>query len=151
MSAELPLTEWEVARTDAGAAADPAELAAGLGWSPLRAPGTVGAALPAAAVPAGASLDAFDWWARCRPGVDGGDGEWLLRFGGLATLADVWLDGRHLLSHDNMFVPAEVELSGADLTPDSELVVRFRSLADGVRRPRPRWKTRLVPDQSLRW
>ncbi|MEO8946549.1 MAG: glycoside hydrolase family 2 protein, partial [Gemmatimonadaceae bacterium] len=73
-------------------------------------------------------------------------------FAGLATLAEVWLNGTHILSSDNMFVAHSVDAGGA-LAHDNELIVRFASLTSAlaVRRPRPRWRTRLVSHQNLRW
>ncbi len=35
----------------------------------------------------------------------------VLRFDGLDTICTIWLDGEQLASHDNMFVPLEVDLS----------------------------------------
>jgi len=70
---------------------------------------------------------------------------------GLATVADVWFGGVHVLHSENMFVPHRVDV-GAVAAGD-ELVVRFAALApllDG-RRPRPRWKTQMANHQSLRW
>ena len=45
-------------------------------------------------------LDGSDWWFRCRfPGKPGRSSE----FGGVATVADVWLNGDHLCHNENMF------------------------------------------------
>src|SRR5262249_32583844 len=54
------------------------------------------------------------------------------------------------LTSDNMFLEHEVPVS---LAGDNELVICFRSLdkALAARRPRPRWKTKLVAHQQLRW
>ncbi len=51
-----------------------------------------------------------------------------------------------------MFVSNTVDV-GSALTRDNELVVCFASLARALaeRRPRPRWRTRLVNNQNLRW
>src|SRR6185503_20017662 len=76
----------------------------------------------------------------------------ILRFDGLATLAEVWLNDHLVLDSDNMFVAHELDVS-ADLRDSNTLVVRFRSLAAALaaRRPRPRWRTKLVEHQQLRW
>lgn len=70
---------------------------------------------------------------------------------GLATLADVWLDGELLLTSDNMFLSHErvVDAAGAR----HELVIRCKALdtALAARRPRPRWKTPMMENQQLRW
>ena len=51
-------------------------------------------------------LDGQDWWFRCRFAGPAGrrrpDG-WVLELDGLATLADVWLNGDHLLHSESMF------------------------------------------------
>jgi beta-mannosidase len=96
-------------------------------------------------------LDGSDWWYRCNFSDPGG-GPWLLRFGGLATVADVWLNGDHVLRSDDMFVSHEVVIE--QLRADgNELCIRFASLHEllRTRRPRPRWKSRLVRHQNLRW
>jgi beta-mannosidase len=76
----------------------------------------------------------------------------VLHFEGLATLAQVWLNGALILESRNMFEQHRVDVE-ALLAPENELVICFRSLqaALAARRPRPRWKTRLVRQQQLRW
>jgi beta-mannosidase len=116
----------------------------------------------AAARGAGASLDAparrydaEDWWFRARlPAVEGeaapGD-EFALVFEGIATVADVWLDGEHLLKSENMFVQHERRLDGP--RAGAELVIRCRALDVllGGKRPRPRWRAPMIENQQLRW
>jgi beta-mannosidase len=99
------------------------------------------------------SLDSKDWWYRCRFSAPGDRGvEQYLRFEGLATLADVWLNGQLVLSTRNMFVPYSCRID-ENLRPENELMIRFKSLDAelSVRRPRPKWKTALVSQQNLRW
>src|SRR5262245_26222946 len=74
-------------------------------WIPARVPGTAAAALQASEDWDGISsleLDDHDVWYRVR--FAGGKHE-VLRFEGLATIADVWLNGTHLFRSDNMFLP----------------------------------------------
>lgn len=142
---------WECAAVPAGSVAHPGELAgAVLGWLPAQVPGTAAGALRAAGRHfIEEDLEQDDWWFRCR--FRGSSGRWMLELGGIATLADVWLNGDHLLHSENMFrshhVPIEL-LSG-----DNDVVVRCAALAPVLagRRPRPRWKTYLVEQQNLRW
>jgi beta-mannosidase len=121
-------------------------------------------------------LDGRDWWFRCRfaspdaapaPAADAGPtaappdatrgggadeiGRWELRLDGLATIADVWLNDDHLLHSENMFLAHRLEVER--LRSDNELVIRFAALDPVLaqRHPRPRWKSRLVRSQSLRW
>jgi beta-mannosidase len=76
----------------------------------------------------------------------------VLVFDGLATLAEVWLNDVLVLASDDMFVRHEVDVSHA-LRYTNTLVLRFRSLNTALaqRRPRPRWRTKLVEHQQLRW
>jgi beta-mannosidase len=144
-------SEWECVGLPAGSAADPGGLD-GLSppWFPARAPGTAAGALRAAGRPVHEEeLDALDWWFRCR--FTAPAGQWLLELGGVATVADVWLDGGHLGHHENMYrvwrLPVTLDAG------DHELVVRCAALPPVLapRRPRPRWKTYLVDHQNLRW
>ena len=88
-----------------------------------------------------------------RPAAGAGeDGQIHLRFDGLATLAEVWFNGELVLESSNMFCAHEVDVT--DLVGDqNEVVIAFRSLEAALaeKRPRPRWKTKLVGNQQLRW
>src|SRR5258708_23345565 len=154
----LPVSEgWQVASAPAGAIAHPSGLeglaAASLEWCPATVPATAASALRAAGkwqIDDRRDFDATDWWWRGRLPTEpapGGAARWL-RLGGLATLAEVWVDGRSVLSSRNMFVEHELPLASG-----AEIVVCCRSIAAALkaRRPRPRWRTRLVEAQQLRW
>ena len=71
---------------------------------------------------------------------------------GSPPLADVWLNGEHVLSSENMHVGHELSACAASCG-ENELVIGVRALArrSEQRQPRPRWRTRLVETQSLRW
>ena len=123
---------------------------------PGTAPGTVVSALEAAGSSALAhrSPDDFEVWYRCRfdaPAPDAPD-EARLVFEGLATIADVWLNGAHVLRSENAFLRQDVEVSRL-LRGENVLALRFSSLNRFLmpRRPRPRWRTRLVDHPQLRW
>jgi beta-mannosidase len=152
------VTAWQVAATPPGAVEDPAALErSGVSFITAAAPTTAAAAVRAA----GWSLDgparrfdAEDWWFRTKlppigPAVTAED-EIALVFEGLATVADVWLDGEPLLSSANMFVRHERLLRAE---PDGELVVRCRALDPllAAKRPRPRWRAPMIENQQLRW
>lgn len=142
---------WECGCTPPGAVEGPAGLGAVERWWPARVPGTAAGALADAGSPDAdyRDYDADDWW--FRTSVVTGPGRWELEANGLATVGEVWIDGRRLLRGDNMFRrwSAEVDL---DAGPH-ELVVRCQALEPllALRRPRPRWKTYLVAHQNLRW
>jgi beta-mannosidase len=156
---------WQLASLRPGEAADPSELAkVHPTWRACDGPQPVAAALQAsqrADAAAVRDLDADDWWYRCRfssvsgfseSGASSAGQPARLRFGGLASIADAWLNGRHILRSDNMFVAHTVDVSSI-LRDDNELILRFHALAPllEIKRPRPRWRTSLVSDQGLRW
>ncbi|MGA2837929.1 MAG: glycosyl hydrolase [Acidimicrobiales bacterium] len=153
--------EWSCASTPAGACSGPADLdGPDLHWMPATVPGTVAGALRNAgeAEPSAEWLDGRDWWFRCRfagparvtPGPDSPEA-WVLSCEGLATLADLWLNGRHLLGSESMFSRHRVAVGPP--AADNELCIRFAALTPVLerRRPRPRWKTSGIGSQNLRW
>jgi beta-mannosidase len=153
-----PLLDWSLARTQPGEIARPSQLEHAVSdWTSAPVPGTVAQALQAAGlwnIDREEDFDASDWWYRCRFDVppDRVGAGWSLRFEGLATLAEVWLNDEPILTADNMFQCYRVD-PGRHLRASNELMIGFRSLtaALSARRPRPRWKTRLVSHQQLRW
>jgi len=97
-------------------------------------------------------LDDFDWWYahefdKPQTGI-----KHFIHFEGLASIADIWLNGEFLLHTENMFRTYRVDVT-EKLQPKNELVICFRSLKQALETPRkrPRWKTRLVEHQNLRW
>ena len=152
---------WELTELKVGSGALPASPAElderTCDWSSALVPGTVASALRAQGAWDWTStrhFDGSDHWYRtrfasapCAPG----ESLWL-ELDGLATLADVWLNGTHVLRSDNMFCGHELDVSHL-VRADNELQMRFSSLdvASLVKRPRPRFKTRLIERQQLRW
>src|SRR5689334_12398129 len=99
---------WECARTAQGTVTSPSELTDDLMWLPTGVPGTFAAALLDAGNWDGNSpleLDQSDIWYRTR---FRGGAEETLCFEGLATIADVWLNGEHVLRSENMFLPRQL-------------------------------------------
>ncbi len=147
---------WSCTSAAPGAHADPGGLDAGLAWLPATVPGTVASALRSvgAVDPPVERLDGQDWWYRCRfagPVAPGAHDAWVLELDGLATLADIWLNGRHLLRSESMFAAWRVAVG--ELGEENELCLRFAALTPVLaeRRPRPRWKVNGVTSQNLRW
>lgn len=143
---------WQVCATEPGAAADPAglerlavdwvESTGGTAAETMRAAGLWSLDGPAR------RFDAEDWWYRAElPSLDGD--ELVLCFDGLATVADAWVDGEHLLSSESMFLAHERPLPRGSRV----LHLRFRALDPllATKRPRPRWRAPLVEHQQLRW
>jgi beta-mannosidase len=151
--------DWSLLRASPGSAKAPPDLDnSAEGWTPAIVPGTVASAQRARGVlpelDRVEDYDASDWWYRCHfkaPTLAPDEEAWL-GFEGLATLAEVWLNGSRVATSDNMFRELEVPV-GSGLRPDNVLHIRFRSLRAELaqRRPRPRWRTGLVEHQQLRW
>jgi beta-mannosidase len=153
-----PLSQgWEAAATPPGACPDPTAHDS-LRWWPASVPGTAAAALRAAgAWQAGDShdFDNEDWWFRtsfgCEPVANGE--EVVLCLDGIATVAEVYLNGERVLDSDSMFLAHTVDV-GSVIRDENELAIRCRALApllEPRRRPRARWRTRLVADGNLRF
>jgi beta-mannosidase len=150
------MPDWELCSTQPGAAQTPEELAGlDVEWLAATVPGTAASALRAAGqwtVDDDRDFDAADWWWRSTFVVEASEHTWLLELGGVATIADVWFDGRHVLHSETMFEAHTIDLG--DLAPGShDVSIRCAALAPllATKRPRPRWKTRLVRHQNLRW
>ncbi len=146
---------WTVTAMAPGRARCPSDLdALDLDWLACDGPMTAAAALRDAGqwhVEDPRNFDADDWWYRCRFTVSDRDAPLRLRFQGLATIADVWLNGTPILHSTSMFVAHTVDvdrLAGLE----HELQFRFHALEPllSVRRPRPKWRTALVAHQQLR-
>lgn len=142
--------DWTFLETFANAAAHPGELSETGHWLPATVPGTVASALGAAGRWDDSSpppLHQHDYWYRLH---FAGSGRRLLRFNGLATIAEVWLNGQHILTTRHMFAAhqVEVELAG----DDNALHICFRALYPWLRTQRGpvRWKPRMIQPPSLR-
>ena len=93
---------WEIASVPPGAVEDPATADATGAWRPVERVGPV-AAVDDRLDPG--TLHRFDHWYRCRfAAPDRASKRSLLCFDGLATIADVWLNGQPLLHGDSMFL-----------------------------------------------
>src|SRR3954469_3737747 len=113
-------------------------------WIDAVVPGTVGDVL------GGDDLDEHDWVFRAIFEADEAGAAWL-HVGGIATHADVALNGEHVLATHSMFLAHDVPVElreGAN-----ELTITCHALAPLLaqqRKPRARWRTRLA-DNALRW
>ncbi len=152
MSSSAPdtLTGWEWARTDPGAALAPSSLPRDLAWHPAAVPGTVAGAMRAAGLWDGVAalpLDDHDFWFRA---AFAGSGRDTLRLEGLATIAEVWVNGERLLVSENMFLAHRLELSTLSR---NDLHICFRSLSRwlAAKRGRARWRPRMIQPPTLRF
>jgi beta-mannosidase len=138
----IPLVaDWELAI--ASTPHDP-ESIGGLRFAPASVPGARGS-------------DASEYWFRCRFDCEdvAPDERVSLEFGGIATLSEVWLNGRPILESNSMFTRHRVNVTPLVLHRN-ELLIVCRSLAAELRKkriqqPRSRWRTRVVAEQQLRW
>ncbi len=157
-TAPVSLGAWECCAQTPGIITRPDQFAtANSDWLPAAVPGTVANTLRAAGrwdMQRPTDIDSQDWWYRStfKVAAEALGQQHTLCFDGLATLADIWLNGEHVLSTDNMFRGYQFDVT-ALLRVSNELAIRFRSLAADLKqkRPRPRWKTNLVEHQQLRW
>jgi beta-mannosidase len=148
----LHSVDWQVFAATAGSVQRPDQLPDDGDWLPAPVPGTAAAAARLAGrTCSAAELDGKDWWWRTTVDTRHDTEELLLVVNGLATVADVWVAGEHVLHSENMFRSYTVRLH--DLPAESDLIIRCAALSPlvGRRRPRPRWKAPLVDDQSWRW
>lgn len=154
-------TGWQCCAQSPDSVTDPAQLDdVSADWLPAEIPGTVASALRAHgrwSFDRPVDIDASDWWFRTSFSAGSRfltlDSRLaFLCFDGLATLAEVWLNGESILTTDNMFRGDRVDVSDK-LQSENELVIVFRSILHNLKRkrPRPRWKTNLVQHQQLRW
>jgi beta-mannosidase len=142
--------DWELAASAPGAHPTPAGIGE-LGWIGMSAPVTAAGALSQAGLWRHGDerdFDAEDWWFRTRFSAPAAaeDEQVVLCFDGIATVADVFLNGTQVLHSESMFATSEVDV-GAALTGENELAICCRALTpllETPRRPRARWRTRLA-------
>lgn len=141
--------DWRMCATEAGACATPQHFSDDLTWMPARVPSTVAQTLTDAGLwrfESPTPLDERDYWWRGRFEARGPR---VLRFDGLATIAEVFIDGVRVLNSDNMFHAHEVDFEACGA---HEIAICFRALAPVLERKsrRARWRTRLAQPQGLR-
>lgn len=147
---------WLLAETAPDACLKPSELAnKNLEWLPACVPGTVAQSLSNSgkwSLNDHFDFDAQDYWYKTKFSLIGTASPMWLQLDGLATLCEVWLNGQRILESDNMFLSHQIAISEI-VQAENTLYLCFRSLTKALsqRRPRPRWKTKLVEKQQLRW
>ena len=146
-----PLAEgWVMELTAPGAFASPSDIRAVEDFIPAFVPGTVAQALEAAVrfdranpIP----LDDRDAWYVLR--LDEEPGDAVLRFEGLATVAEVWLNGDRIIQSQSMYLSHDVtvHLQGGD-----RLAICFRALGPllGKKGPRARWRPQMITPAGVR-
>ncbi len=91
-------------------------------------------------------LDEREVWYRCDFEASGAH---CIAFGGLATIADIFLDGKQIATSRSMFVPVTCDVH---LTGRHRLELRFRALTPFLesKAPRARWRPRMIQPAGLR-
>lgn len=151
---ELPEHQWQMLICAAGRYLQPS--GPGDAWAaalPVSLPCTAASALQQAQQFSYGEhdFDDCDIWFRCQLNLPPQAGR--LEFDGLAGLAEVFWNDRLLFRSENMFISHSIDLVSHAITGEGQLCLRFIALNSvlGQRRARPRWKTRLVSQQQLRW
>ncbi|MDE2428752.1 MAG: glycoside hydrolase family 2 protein, partial [Burkholderiales bacterium] len=151
----LPLeADWVLTQLEPGQIDLPSQLATiPVSWLPAQVPGTIASAQRTAGQFAYGQqqFDDVDIWYCCQLQIP--PDATSLHFEGLATLAHVFWNDTLILRSDNMFVQHRVDLLASGIRGTGQLSLRFLAINPHLsqRRPRPRWKTRLVEQQALRW
>lgn len=142
---------WVLKSTAADACRLPSDVSAHSAAIPAPVPGTVAGALERAGlfhrdrpVPLN---DRDHWYLLTLDASSTGKG--LLRFEGLATVAEVYLDDVLVLSSDSMFECHDLEV---DLKGGEQLAICFRALEPRLEKagPRARWRPKMMRHQGLR-
>ena len=146
---------WWLAASPPNAYASPQQIDGNCEWQSAKVPGTVARAkldLGIWQLGDNCDFDRDDWWFKTSFDIPQTQSDCQLCFDGLATLAEVWLNGHLILTSQNMFLTHQVEIKNL-LKAENHLFICFRALGAKLaeRLPRPRWKTRLVAEQQLRW
>lgn len=140
---------WQMLETAPGAALTPEAADAVDDWIAAPVPGTAAQALVASGrfdPTHPRPLHERDFWYRT---TFSGTGAELWRFAGLATFCEVWLNGRHIASHDTMHRGLACQL---DAEGPARLHLHFKALNPVLARfkGRARWRQRMIAPANLR-
>ena len=142
---------WTLLLTESGRYSHPSEIDGHAARLSAPVPGTVAQALtaeglfdPAAPQP----LHGKDaWYFRSLAGEVPGPA--VLRFEGLATIAEVFVNGSHAFTSESMFEAHDLPV---EITGNDGLAICFRALQPHLdkRGPRARWRPQMIDHQGLR-
>jgi beta-mannosidase len=141
---------WSWLATVADAVATPAELPRDGDWQDAAVPGTVAGTLRALGRLTDATAEAIgreDHWYRtqCDRPLRG-----TLRFEGLASWTEIWIDGTLAAESHSMFQPLALAVA---ISAGVEIVLCFRALAPRLAAAprRSRWRPAMIQPNGLRW
>ncbi len=92
-----------------------------------------------------------DWVYKCVFTAPESNGRTFLRFGGLDTLVDVYLNEEHAAYHNDMYVPLRIDVTGL-LKKENSLILHFHSPHDFIRKNKlpPEWVGNVKPNRVIR-
>jgi beta-mannosidase len=142
---------WQLVVSDAGQFSHPDDIPAAQRRIPGIVPGTVAQALEAAGRfdrTAPVPLDNRDFWYLLDLAGDA-PGPARLAFEGLATIAEVYLNGERILDSRSQFVSHDVP---ATLAGGDRLAIVFRALAPHLKAsgPRAKWRPQMITPPGMR-
>jgi beta-mannosidase len=142
---------WTLLVTEAGRHSEPAQIHRPAARIPATVPGTVAGALFDAGLFDRHNPHPLDdkdaWYFRSLEGEAPGPA--ILRFEGLATIAEIYVNGTLQATSDSMFESLDVPI---DLSGHDDLAICFRALKPHLdkRGPRARWRPQMFDHQGLR-
>ncbi len=142
---------WTLLVTETGRHADPSQVHRPAARIPATVPGTVAGALTDAGLfdPQNPHPlhDKDAWYFRSLEGEVPGPA--VLRFEGLATIAEIYVNGTLRATSDSMFESLDIPV---ELTGHDDLTICFRALQPHLdkRGPRARWRPQMFDHQGLR-
>ncbi|QCK88525.1 glycoside hydrolase family 2 protein [Phreatobacter aquaticus] len=134
---------WMAALGPPGIVPSPAA-AAGLDWRAAPVPGTAAEVFPEAVD----LLETSDIWYRCAVEATGPQ---TLILEGLATLAEVCVDGESVLSSRSMFLSHQVDFEARGQTEISLLFRETSGFLEHAKGPRARWRPMMITPGTLRF
>jgi len=148
---------WFLYQSCAGEYDTPSNLKADLNWIKAIVPGTAAQTLLESdswSIDDNLNFDDFDWWYKTTFDITKSklQESSFIQFKGLATVADIWLNGHLICKTDNMFKLYCIDVAEY-IKEKNELFIRFQALNKLIanHKARPAWKTKVVKQQQLRW
>jgi beta-mannosidase len=155
----LEVIQWQICSTPPGQISELSQLDESLPWQNVSGLKTVAESLRNLGQwtidDSSPRFDALDWWYQCEfdlPSLAINKTA-ILGLDGLASIAEVWLNGEIVLRSTNMFHQHRLDVGSKLHLVGNRLVLGFRSLDHQLkqRRPRPRWRAPMMENQQLRY
>jgi len=131
--------QWVFTESVANNFLDPSQISENQNWLNAIVPGTVALSLQCLNlwdINQNKNFDSSDWWYRCNFNLEKKDTKYLY-LNGLASLCDIWLNDKKILSTDNMFRSYKVDIS--DTLQDANNNQQLRWLRTSLLGKIPGW------------